>query len=116
MDAPRLASAKWNDWQRKIARDLPPSDPIHTPHFRAEIETTSVLFTLGLLEQGEHLAILPEMLVASEIRAGRLASLDVDTTAWTRPLVVATRVRAPKSTQVAMLIEQLRNAFEADFS
>lgn len=84
-----------------------------TARFRIEVETTSVLFTLGVLERGEHLAILPEILVAREVRAGRLATLDVDTSAWTRPMVVATRVRGPESVQVALLIEQLRRAFAA---
>ncbi|RJF93800.1 LysR family transcriptional regulator [Sphingomonas cavernae] len=65
------------------------------PRPRPEIETTSVIFTLAMLDAGMHLAILPEMLVARDLEMGRLVRIDVDAGPWTRPLIVATRVRAP---------------------
>lgn len=80
------------------------------PRLRPEIETTSVLFTLGMLDGGMHLAILPQMLVARDIAAGRLVRLDIDTSAWRRPLIVATRVRGPKSPQVATFLAKLQDA------
>lgn len=66
------------------------------PRPRPEIETTSVIFTVAMLDAGMHLAILPEMLMARDLRAGRIVKIDVDAEPWTRPLIVATRVRAPK--------------------
>lgn len=80
------------------------------PRLRPEIETTSVLFTLGMLDGGMHLAILPQLLVARDIAAGRLVRLDIDTSAWRRPLIVATRVRGPKSPQVVTFLTQLQQA------
>ncbi|RYY27034.1 MAG: LysR family transcriptional regulator [Sphingomonadales bacterium] len=78
------------------------------PLFRAEIETTSVLFTLAMLDGGAHLAILPEMLVARNLASGRLVRIDVDAPAWSRPLIVGTRIRAPKPAQVAAFVAKLR--------
>lgn len=78
--------------------------------FRPEIETTSVLFTLALLDQGTHVAILPEMMVARDLEAGRLVRLYVDADPWTRPLIVATRVRGPKPPLVGLLVEKLEAA------
>jgi DNA-binding transcriptional LysR family regulator len=78
------------------------------PLARPEIETTSVLFAHATLDHGTHLAILPELMVRREVRAGRLVVLDVDAEPWTRPLVVATRVRAPTPPLVASLIEKLK--------
>lgn len=86
------------------------------PRLKTEIETTSVLFTQSLLDDGRHLAILPEMLVARDIRAGRLTAIDVDTSAWTRPMIVATRARGAKSRPVALLLDHLRHAFAAELS
>lgn len=80
------------------------------PLLRPDLETTSVLFTLAVLDGGLHLTILPEMLVARELKSGRLVRIDVDTDAWTRPLIVATRVRGPKPAEVAMLIAHLQRA------
>lgn len=77
---------------------------------RPEIETTSVLFTLAMLDGGMHLAILPQMLVARDLAAGRLVRLDIDTSAWRRPLIVATRVRGHKSPQVATFLAKLQDA------
>lgn len=82
-----------------------------TPLGRPEIETTSVLFAHATLDHGAHLAILPELMVRREVRAGRLVILDVDAEAWTRPLVIATRVRAPTPPLVASLIQQLKLSF-----
>jgi len=84
------------------AAGLPPLQP--------DMETTSVLFTLAILDGGQHLTILPETLVSRELQSGRLVRLDVDTQAWTRPLIVATRVRGPKPAEVMMLIEHLQHA------
>lgn len=78
---------------------------------RPRIETTSVLFARATLERGLHLAILPELMVRRDVRDGRLAILDVDAQPWTRPLVVATRVRAPNPPLVASLVEQLQRTF-----
>jgi DNA-binding transcriptional LysR family regulator len=80
------------------------------PLLRPDMETTSVLFTLAILDGGQHLSILPEMLVARDLQSRRLVRLDVDTETWTRPLIVATRVRGPKPVEVMMLIEQLQRA------
>ena len=80
------------------------------PPLRPDMETTSVLFTLAILDGGRHLTILPEMLVAREIKSGRFVRIDVDTEAWTRPLIVATRVRGPKPAEVMLLITQLQRA------
>ncbi len=77
---------------------------------RPEIETTSVLLTQAVLDGGIHLAILPRMLVARDLAAGRLVQLDVDTSAWRRPLIVATRVRGAKSPQVATFLARLHDA------
>ena len=82
-----------------------------TPLGRPEIETTSVLFAHATLDHGAHLAILPELMVRREVRAGRLVILDVDAEPWTRPLVIATRVRAPTPPLVASLVEQLKRSF-----
>jgi DNA-binding transcriptional LysR family regulator len=81
------------------------------PLGRPEIETTSVLFAHALLEQGSHVAILPELMVRREVRAGRLVILDMDIAPWTRPLVVATRVRGPVPPLAASLIDQLKRSF-----
>jgi DNA-binding transcriptional LysR family regulator len=62
----------------------------------AEIESTSVVFTLALLDAGLHLAILPEMLVQRDLDVSRFVRLDVGMSSWTRPLVVATRARGGK--------------------
>jgi DNA-binding transcriptional LysR family regulator len=83
------------------------------PLFRAEIETTSVLFTLGMLDGGSHLAILPEMLVARDLQSGRLVRIDVDAPTWSRPLIVGTRIRAPKPAQVAAFVAKLREQMAA---
>lgn len=80
------------------------------PLARPEIETTSVLFAHATLDHGAHLAILPELMVRREVRAGRLVVLDVDSEPWTRPLVVATRVRAPTPPLVASLVDQLKRS------
>ena len=77
------------------------------PRFRPEIETTSVLFTLAMLDRGTHVAILPDMLVARDLAAGRLVELPVDADPWTRPLIIATRVRGPKPPLIDALVEQL---------
>jgi DNA-binding transcriptional LysR family regulator len=76
---------------------------------RPEIETTSVLFAHATLDHGAHVAILPELMVRREVRSGRLVVLDMDAEPWTRPLVVATRVRAPTPPLVASLIERLKH-------
>lgn len=81
---------------------------VGAPLFRAEIETTSVLFTLGVLDGGRHLAILPEMLVARDLASGRLVRIDVEAPTWSRPLIVGTRMRAPKPAQVATFVAKLR--------
>ncbi|MCJ8155984.1 LysR family transcriptional regulator [Sphingomonas sp. LaA6.9] len=82
------------------------------PRPRPEIETTSVIFTLAMLDAGMHLAILPEMLVARDLEMRRLVRIDIDAEPWTRPLIVATRVRAPKPPIVdafmASLVEAMR--------
>lgn len=75
---------------------------------RPEIETTSVLFTLAMLDRGRHLSILPAMLVQNEIASGRLVKLRLRADPWTRPLIVATRARGVKSPLVHMLIKQFR--------
>ncbi len=62
---------------------------------QTEIETTSVLFTLAMLDAGQHLAILPELLLTRDLDAGRLVRIDIAGTLWERPLIVATRARAP---------------------
>lgn len=74
---------------------------------RPEIETTSVIFTLAMLDAGTHLAILPEMLVTRDLEMGRLVRIDVDAEPWTRPLIVATRVRAPKPPIVEAFLKNL---------
>lgn len=76
------------------------------PH--PEIETTSVLFTLAMLARGQHLSILPEMLVADEIASGKLVKLKLMADPWTRPLIVATRARGVKSPLVDLLIRQFK--------
>lgn len=80
---------------------------------RAEIETTSVLFALATLDYGLHLAILPELMVRRDVRGGRLAILDVDAEAWCRPLVIASRVRAPASPLLAALVDQLKQHYHS---
>jgi LysR family transcriptional regulator of abg operon len=81
---------------------------VGVPRLRPEMETTSVLFTLAVLDAGRHLSILPEMLVARDLRSGRLVRLKIDTDPWTRPLIVATRVRGPRPPDVAILIAGLQ--------
>lgn len=78
---------------------------------RPEIETTSVLFSHSMLERGGHVAILPDLMVRREVRSGRLVILDMDAPAWTRPLVIATRIRAPVSPSVRAVIDTLRACF-----
>jgi DNA-binding transcriptional LysR family regulator len=80
------------------------------PRPRPEIETTSVIFTLAMLDASTHLAILPEMLVTRDLEMGRLVRIDVDDAAWARPLIVATRVRAPKPPIVDAFLESLAAA------
>ena len=77
------------------------------PAPRAEIETSSVIFTQAMLDAGTHLAILPEMLVARDLEMGRIVRIDVDAEPWTRPLIVATRVRAPKPPIIDAFIASL---------
>lgn len=77
---------------------------------RPEIETTSVIFTLAMLDAGMHLAILPEMLVARDLEMGRLVRIETDADSWTRPLIVATRVRGPQPPLVGALVDRLRVA------
>jgi DNA-binding transcriptional LysR family regulator len=102
-----LAGANLGEVERAIEASLRAAG---APRLRPQLETTSVLFTLGILEGGEHVAILPEPLLAREIRAGRLVRIDVDAEPWTRPLIVATRARGPKGAAVEALIDQLRLA------
>lgn len=66
------------------------------PAVRPEIETTSLTFTLGILDGGKHVAILPEILVRRDLKSGRLVRIELEGAAWFRPLVVGTRVRSPK--------------------
>lgn len=77
------------------------------PRPRPEIETTSVIFAQAMLDGGTHLAILPKMLMARDIRAGRVVTLDIDAESWTRPLIVATRVRAPNPPVVEAFMTKL---------
>ncbi len=78
------------------------------PLVHPEIETTSVLFAKAMLQQGTHLSILPELLVLNEINRGHLAVLHVEAPRWTRPLVIATRARAPTPPLVSSIVEQLK--------
>ena len=66
------------------------------PSVRPEIETSSLTFTLGMLDGGKHVAILPEILVRRDLMSGRLIRIELHGAAWFRPLVVGTRVRSPK--------------------
>lgn len=77
------------------------------PRPRPEIETTSVIFAQAMLDGGTHLAILPEMLMARDLRAGKVVTLDIDAGSWTRPLIVATRVRAPNPPVVEAFMTKL---------
>ena len=77
---------------------------------RIDIETTSILFTLSMLDSGAHVAILPELLVQRDCAEGRLVLLDVDTSEWTRPLILATRVRGANIPLVQIFTEELRLA------
>lgn len=79
---------------------------------RPEIETTSVIFALAMLDAGRHIAILPEMLVARDIERGRFVRIDVEAEPWTRPLIVATRVRAPKPPIVDAFMAHLMRAMQ----
>ncbi|MGY6638072.1 MAG: LysR family transcriptional regulator [Erythrobacter sp.] len=79
---------------------------------RPEMETTSVLFTLAVLDAGRHLSILPEMLVKRDLRAGRLVRLDIDTAPWIRPLIVATRLRSPRRPDVTTFIAGMQAAMD----
>lgn len=76
------------------------------PH--PEIETTSVLFAKAMLQQGAHLSILPELLVLDEIDRGNLIVLQVEAPRWTRPLVIATRARAPNPPLLSSIVEELK--------
>lgn len=78
---------------------------------RGEIETTSVLFTLAMLDAGIHLAILPEMMVARDLEIGRIVKIGVDAAVWSRPLVVAKRARAAKAPMVDAFIAGLPGCF-----
>lgn len=75
---------------------------------RTDIETTSILFSLSMLDSGAHIAILPELLVQRDCEEGRLVLLDVDTSAWTRPLILATRMRGANIPLVQIFTEELR--------
>lgn len=83
---------------------------------RAEIETTSVLFTLAMLDAGLHLAILPEMMVSRDLDAGRLVKIDVAVGPWTRPLIVATRARAPRPALVDTIIANIASCLASTTS
>lgn len=74
---------------------------------RADIETTSVIFTQAMLDGGMHLGILPEMLLARDIEARRIVRLDVEVSSWTRPLIVATRARAPNPPLLDAFVAEL---------
>lgn len=71
-----------------------------------EMDSTSILFALAMLDAGEHLAILPEMLLQRDLEAGRFVRIDVPLEAWSRPLVIATRARGAKPP----LVEDFRSA------
>lgn len=77
---------------------------------RIDIETTSILFSLSMLDSTTHIAILPELLVQRDCEAGRLILLDVDTSAWTRPLILATRMRGANIPLVQIFTDELRQA------
>ena len=77
---------------------------------RVDIETTSILFSLSMLDSATHIAILPELLVQRDREAGRLVLLDVNTDEWTRPLILATRMRGANLPQVQIFTEELRLA------
>lgn len=78
---------------------------------RPDIETTSVLFALAALDHGVHLAILPEMMVQREVQGGRIVVLSVsDARPWTRPLIAATRIRAPTPPLIAAIVERMKAA------
>lgn len=74
----------------------------------AVIETTSILFTLSLLRAGQHVAILPFEIVASEIAAGRLVDLGLDAGDWSRPVVMAYRPTSTRLPVLAGLMADLR--------
>lgn len=73
-----------------------------------EIETTSVFFTLAMLDAGIHLSILPEMMISRDLERGTLLKIDVAIDPWTRPLVAATRARAPKPIVVDAFMAELK--------
>lgn len=62
----------------------------------AEVDSTSVIFSLALLDAAEHLAIFPQMLVQRDLDMGRFTRIDAPVQGWNRPLVVATRARGGK--------------------
>ena len=71
-----------------------------------------MIFALAMLDAGRHIAILPEMLVARDIERGRFVRIDVEAEPWTRPLIVATRVRAPKPPIVDAFMAHLMRAMQ----
>ena len=52
--------------------------------------------------------LVMRVLVRDEIDRGALVVLDVETPRWTRPLVIATRARAPTPPLVSVIVEQLK--------
>lgn len=81
---------------------------VDAPLSPPQIETTSVLFAKAMLQYGAHISILPDLLVRNEIDRGELVVLDVKAPRWTRPLVIATRARAPTPPLVSSIIEKLK--------
>lgn len=107
----RLADARWVLGANIGAVDASIDAAFRTaglPPPQPAMETTSVLFTLAALDGGQHLSILPEMLVAPDLRSGRLVRIDIDAAPWSRPLIVATRVRGPRAGEVTQLIRRLQ--------
>jgi DNA-binding transcriptional LysR family regulator len=76
----------------------------------ATVETTSILFTLGLLRAGQHVTVLPMEIVAPEIAAGRLRDLELDGGDWSLPVVMAYRTSSIRLPVMAQLIDAIRGA------
>jgi DNA-binding transcriptional LysR family regulator len=105
-----LASVPWVcpmvGWtQHTILERLMAREGVHPP--RELIECGSIDFTKSLLSVSEHLALLPEHAVASELAEGKLRALPVSVPEFKRDIAVIFRERSPLEAASQQLVSQI---------
>ena len=76
-------------------------------------ESSSFEFLRALVSSDRYLALLPSLLVHSELLSGEWVRLNAPGFSWQRPLMIFTRQGEPQTTPVLRLLQALHNAATA---